>query len=235
MTNDNFQLVGIKMSSRKSTRSSQKKASDPPSTPAEVHTRPLPRSSSISEISSPCLSRINEDQIFAVATNGIASPLLPRRCDPPATHHSTQNHYDAMEEEEEYDFIRNAGGASDSEDEDDIGLDNDRHNYLDGTIAATLSDGDFIPSGEVSNSRVIPGAPVEWKPPGPPEGWVPPQPIRNTTVPDFEDVDNPGQWSSFTFQPKYKRDARGKLSDCLYHALPTGATPVPADGNGKRI
>ena len=45
--------------------------------------------------------------------------------------------------------------------------------------------------------------------------------------PKFEDVDNPGQWSEFTFRPNFE----GKYGSGAYghHATPAGANVVPLD------
>jgi hypothetical protein len=37
---------------------------------------------------------------------------------------------------------------------------------------------------------------------------------------------NPGNWSEFTYRAKFKK-VKGKPKEYLYHAMPTGATPVP--------
>ena len=63
-----------------------------------------------------------------------------------------------------------------------------------------------------------------------PPGWTPKPRQVNKGEPAFGDVDNPGGWSEFIFRPAWnasKKYAR--------HCLPTGATPVPANAEGKRI
>lgn len=58
--------------------------------------------------------------------------------------------------------------------------------------------------------------------------------VAGIEVPPFEDVDNPGGWSRCAFQPKCKRDNRGRPKEHMCHSLPTGATPVPLqDGKCK--
>ena len=48
--------------------------------------------------------------------------------------------------------------------------------------------------------------------------------------PDFEDVDNPGEWPSFCFRPKFTKDKK-----YIRHSLPTGAMAVPINKKtGKR-
>ena len=71
--------------------------------------------------------------------------------------------------------------------------------------------------------------------PKPPDNWN--QLVKsNEGEPQFADVDNPGEWSQYTFQPKFHNKAsKGKnKGDYAYHSLPTGARPVPADSNGIR-
>jgi hypothetical protein len=64
----------------------------------------------------------------------------------------------------------------------------------------------------------------------PPPSFNPNKPPKaNKGEPEFTAVDNPGNWSKYTFQAQFNR--QGKYT-C--HALPTGATPVPVDGKGKR-
>lgn len=64
----------------------------------------------------------------------------------------------------------------------------------------------------------------------PPSDWVTPAPNTIAGEPKFEDIDNPGKWPSFTFRAKYDKKKAYK-----YHALPTGATPVPKNTDGNRI
>ena len=62
----------------------------------------------------------------------------------------------------------------------------------------------------------LPGAPNGWSPPSPPDNW---NPIVNSLKrePPFDEVDNPGNWSSFTnhplFQPK---------GGYMCHTMPAG-------------
>ena len=43
-------------------------------------------------------------------------------------------------------------------------------------------------------------------------------------------MDNPGQWSRYFYRPKFNPKGGNKY---VHHVLPTGARPVPADGEGK--
>jgi hypothetical protein len=49
-------------------------------------------------------------------------------------------------------------------------------------------------------------------------------------------VDNPGLWDEYTFKPKFAPKATKdyRKGQYVYHSLPTGARPVPADETGSR-
>ena len=52
--------------------------------------------------------------------------------------------------------------------------------------------------------------------------------------PNFIDLDNPGGWDDYTYQPKH--DSRDKDFGYLGHFLPTGVTVVPKiPSTGKRF
>jgi hypothetical protein len=72
-----------------------------------------------------------------------------------------------------------------------------------------------------SNSSLY-GAPPGWSPPSAPDDWDPTI-NENRGEPCFEDVDNPGDWSNYTFRPMF--EPRGGKYIC--HAMPAGAVPVP--------
>ena len=65
--------------------------------------------------------------------------------------------------------------------------------------------------------------------PSPPPDWVAPAVKSDRGEPEFETVDNPGNWHRYCFQPKFKTN---KQYAC--HQLPTGAMPVPKGEDGKR-
>ena len=69
-----------------------------------------------------------------------------------------------------------------------------------------------------------------------PAGWQRPA-KRDPDEPDFEDLDNPGEWSDYVYRPVYRKEGRGNTATYKYvrHELPTGATVVPKDVNGKRM
>ena len=54
------------------------------------------------------------------------------------------------------------------------------------------------------NFHCIPGAPKNWQPPQPPDTWQGYKPKANSNAPlTFEEVDNPGQWNSVCYRPRY--------------------------------
>jgi hypothetical protein len=80
-----------------------------------------------------------------------------------------------------------------------------------------------------SKSRLY-GAPPDWSAPCPPDDWNPTINV-NRGEPRFEDVDNPGEWSNFTFRPMF--EPKGGKYIC--HSMLAGAVPVPINAKtGKR-
>lgn len=67
----------------------------------------------------------------------------------------------------------------------------------------------------------------------PPADWNAPKVEDKRGEPKFEDVDNPGDWPRYCFKPVF--GGRSKTTKYQHHALPTGAIPVPADDDGKRL
>jgi hypothetical protein len=71
----------------------------------------------------------------------------------------------------------------------------------------------------------------EIKIPTAPPDFKPKAPNLSKGEPSFPNVDNPGNWSEYTFRPEFaKKDKGGKYT---LHSLPTGAVPVPIK-DGKR-
>jgi hypothetical protein len=80
-----------------------------------------------------------------------------------------------------------------------------------------------------SNSSLY-GAPPGWSAPSAPDDCNPTVNI-NRGEPRFEDVDNPGGWSTYTSRPMF--EPRGGKYIC--HAMPAGAVPLPISAvTGKR-
>ncbi len=105
------------------------------------------------------------------------------------------------------------------------------------------------------------GAPAGWTAPGPEKEWAPKQVNTAKSEVPFENVDNPGRWSSYTFRPvfqnykkmtesdtasegetedtsstKGKGKGKGKAVQYLHHAMLCGAIPIPKDTlTGKRL
>jgi hypothetical protein len=74
------------------------------------------------------------------------------------------------------------------------------------------------------------GAPPGWSPPYAPTDWSP-MVNANKGEPLFQDVDNPGGWSSYTFRPMF--EPRG--GKYIFHAMPAGTVPDPINAvTGKR-
>lgn len=87
---------------------------------------------------------------------------------------------------------------------------------------------------EASLKVNIPGAPIGWIPPMAPPEWKPNAAKIDKKQPNvaFGIIDNPGNWSEYVYCPKFQ--GVGGKGDYVHHSLPTGATPVPASGDGKR-
>lgn len=84
----------------------------------------------------------------------------------------------------------------------------------------------------IATERILPGAPAGWNPPTSPMDWEPS--VEKHGQPSFAQVDNPGKWSQFTFRPQFTGTLKKGDIKYSHHSLPTGATPVPLDENGKR-
>ena len=75
----------------------------------------------------------------------------------------------------------------------------------------------------------IDGAPEGWLPPKAPDNWMH-MPSMAKGEPPFASIENPGNWSDFTFRPKFDK---GTYS---HHEMPAGAVPVKKDPvTGKRM
>ena len=67
-----------------------------------------------------------------------------------------------------------------------------------------------------------------------PDDWTCPRVNVEAGEPQFEDVDNPGNWDRYCFRPKFTGSKETRKY--THHALPAGAQPVPANtDDGKRI
>jgi hypothetical protein len=92
------------------------------------------------------------------------------------------------------------------------------------------NDDDAIVCGEPKMvPSALPGAPNGWSPPSPPNNWNPTVNSLKRESP-FDEVDNPGCWSSFTYRPLFQ--PKGGI---VCHTMPAGAAAVPIDKvTGKR-
>ena len=128
--------------------------------------------------------------------------------------------------------------TGDGGDSDDEGEEADIHNAS-VRLAAIVTD--FGPSDEDLDldyndegeqfipAPGIPGAPLNWEPPKPPATFLGYTPKPNSGAPaTFEEVDNPGKWDEYMFQPKYNG------STYVNHFTPSGAKVLPAGEDGKR-
>jgi hypothetical protein len=94
-----------------------------------------------------------------------------------------------------------------------------------GNVSLYANDGWGLVDTDLNMSHV--------KVPKVPEDYVEPEVNHDRNEPLFEDVDNPGEWPRYCFQPKF--ESRSNTSQYKHHAMPTGAIPVPADtNNGTR-
>ena len=154
----------------------------------------------------------------------------------------------ATEEEDEFDLKcrEENAGASDSEDdpvsdleidEDDFGDDNPFRKLE--NRGAEIKAEDFT-SFETDNANVEQepwcyGAPLGWKPTEAPTGWKRMAPkVNQGEPPSFDDIDNPGNWGDYVFQPKFTNPKDGPKK-YKHHSLPSGASPVPKNASGKRV
>ena len=153
-------------------------------------------------------------------------------------------------------FQRDAPCANDSEeepddpsDEEDSGSDEeapcdhfaalrelqrDEMELAEAQRAAEILSSDYVESPDAFDTEevAVEGAPPGWTIPVP-EEYVERNRSKKKNEPRWENVDNPGGWSKFCFQPKYEALGKGKGFKYLYHATPCGATPVPKI-NGRR-
>jgi hypothetical protein len=95
---------------------------------------------------------------------------------------------------------------------------------------AAVRDEEVVESSNATTRSSLSGCPPGWTPPTAPTGWKPSTIDPLTKEPEWEDVDNPGNWSRFTFRPRFRHFKQpDKPKEYLYHAMPAGATPVPVN------
>ena len=233
------------METPQATRSSRRRRGEAPD---EVTARAESPSTAVSGLteSTPAGQRAVEDRnnLTLQQLANVASPLVVERPLP----------LTPLEAEAAFDrsaYHHNAGAsdsehAPESEDEDDVDIDeaedSGRRNILDALNAMEDRAAAEIPENEevagVTNAPANEsnvwafGAPAGWVPPQIPDGWKPNK-ARGSQPKNFDEVDNPGGWSEFSYQARFSKEKGGEYK---YHCLPTGATPVPKDeSTGKRI
>ena len=184
--------------------------------------------------------------------------LLALACMPPSDdednapigHSLRRSHF---EEEQDYDLNQLLDYEGDSDDEapdaDALVCDTDNTvNDREGERAISSRDDGFTACDDMLTAEelhqqqsqpnaplLIPGAPPGWKKPSVPDDWKPNKKHVNLGEPDlpFEDIDNPGEWSEYSYQPKFLfKDKKRDKHVC--HAMPSGATAVPVGRDGKR-
>lgn len=87
-------------------------------------------------------------------------------------------------------------------------------------------DDDAVP---FTNDNSIPGLQPDVNVPKAPEDYVPAPVKTEQGEPEFESVDNPGNWNRYCFAPTFN-----KQKQYAGHQLPTGIRPCPAMENGVR-
>jgi hypothetical protein len=128
---------------------------------------------------------------------------------------------DNEDHDDDEDDDDDAGGESDedgpvkqfllvNEEHEDNGMEDDNND-------------DVVETGNQGTGMVVPlrGCPPDWIPPQPPLDF---EYVPKHDAPSEEDIDNPGGWSLFSFQPRF-----GKKNDYIGHFTPTGAQVVPRD------
>ena len=213
-------------------------------TPEEVSARAQSPTSAVSALTDSTsqaqrIRREDRDRLTLFQLSNVASPVQPP---------NNRQELNPIDEENLYDrncYAENAG-ASDSEAEEDDDDDDEEDDcaekkMLDDMFAAEDNkavdpEAEQAPVGvmksETDNEQWEYGAPPGWQPPAPPETWKPNKPRNGQPTGHFSTLDNPGGWSQYSFQPRFEAKAGGKY---LYHCLPTGATPVPPNVDGKRF
>lgn len=182
--------------------------------PAEVAARSESPTSAISALtnsnSAQRLRDRNEDRnnLTLFQLSNVASPVLPAR--------ARAYNQDALDEEQAYDkaaYEENAGaGDSDEEDPQEESVDENPDKVeqvklealfeAEAKAAAELPP-EYVESGTADHPNGVwcYGSPPGWTPPGPPDGWAPTK-ARGGEPENFKDINNPGGWSSFSYQPK---------------------------------
>lgn len=206
-------------------------------------TRRHPSTINLDSASAASTRRTYDDGISAISTTGIEAPEsviedstsngLPRYLLSLAGRNDVGlNLASVLEEEAE----RGDGGDSDVEGDDareHDGAMND--SLLDIDVNSSIEENNAVVDGEedcVLLSNEDAPAPIVMNIPDTPPEWLPPTQKTEQGEPTFAEVDNPGNWSQYIFRPEFGTTAPKQYKR---HSLPTGAQPVPANSEGKRI
>jgi hypothetical protein len=147
------------------------------------------------------------------ATNDDATPLPPPGVNEnlPSYLLRLTSRFEAINLEDVAEEAKEKGDGGDSDDEADDFLEHDA-----AMVEATLErqeegteDEDVIDDGD-RNSVVLqrgpgPASLINMNVPGTPVDWTAPQRKEDKGQPNFADVDNPGDWSEYTFRPEFEK------------------------------
>jgi hypothetical protein len=129
------------------------------------------------------------------------------------------------------------GRDAEDGDSDDEGAQNTHHNALElaqrerAALVANFDDDEVLVQDNEFTAFL---ADKETSISSPPADWQPTDAQAELGEPQWEDVDNPGKWSRFTFRPKFVKDKNSSTKKYSHHALPGGVQVCPKDSNGKR-
>ena len=194
-----------------------------------------------------CSRRINTATAATSAASVVSDNLASSSVSSNSTSDNEEDHFNnIIERLNQLDLEDADGGSSDVEGEESEIFDSaylrammERSNEEGGMHVEEISTGDIAfvlaEDGVLEENHTVD---LEDKVHKAPDDWIPPdKKEEGDNEPDFEDVDNPGNWSNFIFRPVYKKEGRGKDAKYTYikHELPTGCTPVPMNSNGKRV
>ena len=176
-----------------------------------------------------------EDCIEATVDSDIEidQESLPHYLTAAAKRHEQLNEEDVLEEEEEM------GCGNDSDfDADELDDLNDRMKEINIGTDVTPDDTNEIVLDSSDNFVYVGKGTVKdnvgnlMKIASVPDDWVTPKHNEERGEPEYINVDNPGEWDSFVFRPKFKKE-KGEMK-YNGHYLPSGCVPVPVNEDGHR-
>ena len=200
-------------------------------TPASVN---APQTGIVSTGDSSTPSPLHQRQIFPIANStvhdGGTAQYLCRRSGGEGHHQeATLNMNDVLEEQAENGDGDSIADALESIEMDDC-LEESIRDRLD--ILVKNEGGSEVSDCDKNRILVKKGLAPEVSMPTVPSDWIPPMAKVEKGEPTFENVDNPGKWSEFTYRSKFLKTG---TKNYAHHSLPTGARPVPINADGKRV